>query len=102
MDADTIEPIEPEAERRHSERQKLTAWIEWQVGGSVLSIERLSRWRLMWRVELQGSGGMKTLLVKGERTWNILPYSLACHLFAGPAAAKDHLMFARMEPIVNP
>ena len=53
----------------------IRSWVEEKVGGEVTSIERLMRWRPVWRVEYQKNGIDKALLVKGDRPCTQL-YSL--------------------------
>jgi aminoglycoside phosphotransferase (APT) family kinase protein len=60
-----------------SEKQvaSIAAWVEKHVGGKIEKIERLMRWRPVWRVEYKRDGKSKALLVKGDRPCRQL-YSL--------------------------
>lgn len=53
----------------------IRAWVEEHVGGRVLDIERLVRWRPVWRVEYRKDGIDRALLLKGDRPCTQL-YSL--------------------------
>jgi aminoglycoside phosphotransferase (APT) family kinase protein len=46
---------------------RIRAWIEANLGGSVSRIERLSRWRPAWEVEVERSGEKLRLHVRGDR-----------------------------------
>ena len=48
--------------------QKITAWLHAHVGGRVLGIERQTRWRPVWFVDLERDGERFALCVRGERT----------------------------------
>ncbi|KJS05982.1 MAG: hypothetical protein VR73_10840 [Gammaproteobacteria bacterium BRH_c0] len=50
-------------------------WVEQHVGGEVTRIERLVRWRPVWRVEYSKDGVERALLLKGDRPCTQL-YSL--------------------------
>jgi aminoglycoside phosphotransferase (APT) family kinase protein len=67
----------PEIRKDKAAIPNLTTWIEKHVGGEVVQIERLGRWRPVWRAEIREGSETKHLLIKGERTSNVLPYSLA-------------------------
>ncbi|MCW2621764.1 MAG: hypothetical protein JWL64_1366 [Frankiales bacterium] len=45
----------------------LTTWLERDVGGRVLRIERHARWRPAWYVDLDGPEGPLALYVRGDR-----------------------------------
>ncbi len=64
------------SEQDAREKQNLTSWIEKHVGGRVTKIERMPRWRPVWRAEMNKDGVAKAVLAKGERTDEIVPYSL--------------------------
>lgn len=51
-------------------------WVEAHVGGTVLGMSKLRRWRPVWRVELERDGAAAAVLVKGTRPWEAIPYSL--------------------------
>ena len=50
-------------------------WLDENIDGEILSIERLERWRPVWRVDYITGGVNKALLLKGERPCTQL-YSL--------------------------
>jgi aminoglycoside phosphotransferase (APT) family kinase protein len=43
-------------------------WLERDLGGRVVRIERQARWRPAWWVDLERDGGLLPLYVRGERT----------------------------------
>lgn len=47
---------------------KVTAWIETHVGGKVLGMQRQSRWRPIYFVDLEMDGQVRRLCVRGDRT----------------------------------
>lgn len=55
----------------------IARWIERNVGGEVVRLERQGRWRPAWYVDVIKDGLTRQLYVRGERTENFLPYSLA-------------------------
>jgi hypothetical protein len=61
-------------ERR--QREGVTRWIEANIGGRVSAIERLRRWRPVWRVDFEKDGVSRALFVKSLRPWESIPYSL--------------------------
>lgn len=63
---------------KSTEERELTNirnWVQERVGGEVVSIERLMRWRPVWRVDYKKDGLDKAVLVKGDRPCTQL-YSL--------------------------
>lgn len=64
-------------EKTTEERQlaNIRNWVEQHVGGEVARIERLVRWRPVWRVEYRKDGLDRALLLKGDRPCTQL-YSL--------------------------
>ncbi|HMV71614.1 MAG TPA: phosphotransferase family protein, partial [Pseudomonadales bacterium] len=48
--------------------QKITAWLYAHLGGRVLGIERQTRWRPVWFIDLERDGERLALCVRGERT----------------------------------
>jgi aminoglycoside phosphotransferase (APT) family kinase protein len=54
----------------------IAGWIEREVGGRVIRIERQGRWRPAWHVDVERGGETLKLYVRGERIENFLPYSL--------------------------
>jgi aminoglycoside phosphotransferase (APT) family kinase protein len=61
-------------EIRH--REGITQWVEANIGGRVSGIERLRRWRPVWRVDYEKNGVSRAVLVRGLRPWESIPYSL--------------------------
>lgn len=62
---------------RTPEDRDIVAWMEKTIGGTVSSISKLRRWRPVWRVDVaKDDGSIKSLLVKGTRAWEAIPYSL--------------------------
>ena len=49
-------------------RDRIRAWVEANIGGHVTAVERLRRWRPVWRVVYEQGGAEKVLLVKSLRT----------------------------------
>jgi aminoglycoside phosphotransferase (APT) family kinase protein len=58
------------------QRDGITRWVEANIGGRVSAIERLRRWRPVWRVDYQKDGVSRALFVKSLRPWVSIPYSL--------------------------
>src|SRR5690606_38195633 len=58
------------------ERSNITAWIAQHIGGRVTDIQRMRRWRPIWRVTFEQEGRSRSVLVKGMRGWDSIPYSL--------------------------
>jgi hypothetical protein len=50
-----------------SQEQILKDWIERHVGGQVVRIDRVPRWRPSWTVDFERDGKMLPLYVKGSR-----------------------------------
>ncbi|MGI4983143.1 MAG: hypothetical protein ACRYGL_07425, partial [Janthinobacterium lividum] len=61
-------------------RRLIAAWIEANVGGRVTGVQRLRRWRRVWRAEYERDGVARSALVKGTRPWESIPYSLGHEL----------------------
>lgn len=59
-----------------ADRAGIAAWVEREVGGQVTGVERLRRWRPVWRVDYSQNGVPRALLVKSLRPWESIPYSL--------------------------
>ncbi len=57
-------------------RTRIRAWVEENVRGRVTAIDRLRRWRPVWRVDYERDGETRSLLVKSLRPWEATPYSL--------------------------
>lgn len=51
-----------------SATDRVTAWIEANVGGSVTEISRQPRWRPVWFAEVDRDGEQLNLCVRGDRT----------------------------------
>jgi aminoglycoside phosphotransferase (APT) family kinase protein len=61
-----------------TDEQRLTSWIEHNIGGRVVSIERLQRWRPGWNVDVELDGRLLALHARGERESNFaIPYRIA-------------------------
>ena len=58
------------------QREGVTRWIEANIGGRVSAIERLRRWRPVWRVDYERDGVSRPIFVKSLRPWESIPYSL--------------------------
>jgi len=50
------------------EVKKLTAWLETNLGGTVVHIARQPRWRPVWFADLERDGERLELCVRGDRT----------------------------------
>lgn len=48
--------------------EKITAWLQTNLGGRVMRIARQSRWRPVWFADLERAGESLALCVRGERT----------------------------------
>jgi aminoglycoside phosphotransferase (APT) family kinase protein len=51
-------------------------WLERELGGSVVRIERQARWRPIWIVDLERDGVCAELMVRGARTDTALAFPL--------------------------
>ncbi len=58
------------------EKQGIIDWVKNNIGGSVTRIERQRRWRPVWRVDVDKNGNNISLLFKGMRAWDAIPYPL--------------------------
>lgn len=47
---------------------RVIAWLEAELGGSVVSWQRQPRWRPMWFVDLDRDGTVQQVVVRGERS----------------------------------
>ena len=54
----------------------ITRWLERNVGGSVLSIDRQPRWRPVWFADVERDGEVLELMVRGERIDTELTFPL--------------------------
>jgi hypothetical protein len=60
------------------EQASLTAWVERVVGGRVVRVTRLARWRPAWDLDVEIDGRMLPLHARGEREPQIvMPYRIA-------------------------
>lgn len=75
------------AEKR--DREAIAAWVAANLGGEVRSIEKLRRWRPMWRVEIGDAVQARTILIRGMRPWDSIPYSLE-HEMKVMQVMRDH------------
>jgi aminoglycoside phosphotransferase (APT) family kinase protein len=57
-----------------SEEVLLSRYIEAQVGGRVMSIERQARWRKAWFVKVEREGQVVPLYVRGDKQLDAEPY----------------------------
>ena len=48
--------------------ERVIAWLEAELGGTVQTWERQPRWRPMWFVEIDRAGESETVVVRGERS----------------------------------
>jgi aminoglycoside phosphotransferase (APT) family kinase protein len=71
------------------ERAAITAWIEKAIGGRVTKIERLRRWRAIWRAWVKDDKGERSYMVKGVRPWDSIPYSLKHEMLTMEVLAKN-------------
>src|SRR3546814_16213652 len=69
-------PINDVAATEAQDRASITAWMEANIGGNIRRIEKLRRWRPMWRVDFTQDGADAIVLVRGMRPWESIPYSL--------------------------
>lgn len=51
-----------------SPTERITGWLETNLGGRVVRIARQSRWRPVWFADLERDGASLALCVRGERT----------------------------------
>jgi aminoglycoside phosphotransferase (APT) family kinase protein len=56
--------------------ERITAWLETDLGGKVTHIERQARWRPAWWVDLERDGEVLELCVRGERLDSPSAFSL--------------------------
>jgi len=60
------------------DEQQLASWIEKNIGGKVVRVERLQRWRPGWNVDVEIDGAVLELHARGERELNFaIPYRIA-------------------------
>lgn len=56
--------------------RRITAWLEGDLGGTVVRIERQARWRPAWWVDLERNGEVLPLCVRGDRLDSASAFSL--------------------------
>ena len=56
--------------------QRITVWLEEQLGGRVTQIVRQPRWRPVWFADLERDGEAQALCVRGERSDADIGFSL--------------------------
>jgi len=54
--------------------QKLRRFVEQLVGGRVISMDRLPRWRPAWNVDVRRGGELLRLHIRGERGGDVSPF----------------------------
>src|SRR5580700_1321150 len=65
-----------QSDLRHREA-RLAAWAERTIGGRVVSIEAMDRWRPAWNFDLDTGDGILALHARGERDDGIgMPYQI--------------------------
>jgi hypothetical protein len=58
--------------------EMLAGWIERTIGGRVVRVQRLARWRPAWDVDVECDGAMVALHARGERELNFaIPWRIA-------------------------
>lgn len=55
-------------------KQGIIDWTETNVGGKVIRVEQVRRWRPIWRVDVDINGVLKSLAFKGPRDGEVIPY----------------------------
>jgi aminoglycoside phosphotransferase (APT) family kinase protein len=56
--------------------QTIRDWLEANLDGEVVKMERQGRWRPAWFIEMTTNGATRSLYVRGARMHNHLPYGL--------------------------
>ena len=56
--------------------QKIIRWTEDNLGGNVIRVEQVVRWRPIWRVDVDQKGVLKSYAFKGPRDGKVIPYPL--------------------------
>ena len=67
---------ESEESRRQRETDQVVAWVETNLGGTVVSATRQPRWRPVWFLDLETGGETRSLCVRGERVDADIGFSL--------------------------
>ena len=52
--------------------QKVRAWLERELGGTIVAFERQQRWRPAWFASMSRGGGVESFYVRGSRGGNFL------------------------------
>ena len=61
-----------------SDEEHLGRWVEQELGGRVVSITRLPRWRPAWDLDVETASGRLELHARGERENTIImPFRIA-------------------------
>ncbi|EDZ97964.1 putative aminoglycoside phosphotransferase [Burkholderia sp. H160] len=63
-------------EKQKRDRKAIAEWVERNLGGKVKSISLLFRQRISYRVDYEVNGETRTVIAKGRRPWENIPYSL--------------------------
>jgi hypothetical protein len=72
----TQQPAGDHAQQNAKDHQEITAWVAKHMGARVTGIRRQRRWRPVWRVDTQKNGAPLSLVFKGTRAWDDIPYTL--------------------------
>jgi aminoglycoside phosphotransferase (APT) family kinase protein len=67
MQATTLPGVDPVEE-------KLRTFVEGLLGGKIVSMQRLLRWRPAWNLDLQRDGEILALHIRGERGGDVSPF----------------------------
>lgn len=78
------------------ERDAIAAWATAHLDGTVLSVERLRRWRPVWRVTMAEGGLEKPYLFKGARKAAEHPYSLEYEMHMLEALSDNGIPVPRL------
>ncbi len=58
-----------------TDEQRLAAWVEANIGGEVVRVDRMARWRPGWDIDVLIDGEELPLHARGERELNFaIPY----------------------------
>lgn len=72
-----------------AERAKLVSWVERNVGGHVVNMERERRWRPIWKISYEKDGREASVIAKGMRPFQCIPYSLRHEMLAQQILEKN-------------
>ncbi|MDO8363942.1 MAG: phosphotransferase [Actinomycetota bacterium] len=70
-----------------TDEQRLASWIEANIGGRVVRVEHLQRWRPGWNIDLEIDGAVLALHARGDRELN---FAIPCRI-AGEVPIHDML-----------